>query len=89
MYKYAHDLPKQLDTDGKPIPKHDGIVEGWCLPHGLPSGTWWTRTTSATLCTSNSTRSTSPLSHTPSLSLLYIKIFVPPPHWGGLDLKRG
>ena len=25
MHKYAHDLPRQLDTDGKLIPKHDGI----------------------------------------------------------------
>jgi len=49
MYKYAHDLPKELDTDGKLIPKHDGIVEGWYLLHGLPSGTSWTRTTSVTL----------------------------------------
>ena len=34
MYKYAQDLPRQLDTDGKLIPKHEGIVEGWCLLHG-------------------------------------------------------
>jgi len=24
MHKYAHDLPRQLDTDGELIPKHDG-----------------------------------------------------------------
>ena len=34
MYKYAYDLPRQLDTDGKLIPKHDGIVEGWYLLYG-------------------------------------------------------
>jgi len=34
MYKYAHDLPQQLDTDGKLIPKHDGIIEGWYLLYG-------------------------------------------------------
>ena len=34
MYKYAHDLPRQLDTDDKLIPKHDGIIEGWYLLYG-------------------------------------------------------
>ena len=34
MHKYANVLPRQLDTDGKFIPKHDGIVEGRYLLHG-------------------------------------------------------
>ena len=31
MYKYAHGLPKQLDTDGKLIPKHDASAAFWHL----------------------------------------------------------
>jgi len=33
-YKYAHDLPRRLNTDGMLVPKHEGIVEGWYLLHG-------------------------------------------------------
>jgi len=33
-YKYAHDLPRRLNTDGMLVPKHERIVEGWYLFHG-------------------------------------------------------
>ena len=67
-YKYAHDLPRRLNTDGMLVPKHEGIVEGLhfmgtsptSARSVMPCGSSWTRTTSASPYTSSSLRRTSP-----------------------------
>ena len=59
------DLPRQLDTDGKPIPKHGDTNEGagtWPMSTrpGMSCGSSWTRTNSASPSASPLTRGTSP-----------------------------